>query len=336
MAQFYAASKAVVKREAQLLQRLPGTPGNSFTYDILEALDELNVGQRVHTLRRDGLAAQWRCINGTSQSFWRMQEMLNRHLDPDDLEQDRLLHASHRAWISKHSIMAQCMATHTKLTGMGIRVPNPEPVTRKCKLQLLAAKALATKVRTVSPVAEVARKIHLHTQINVIGSGVDLAKVLRAAARAKPSFASALLKAWVNGWCFQHRFGGGRARCKWGCGHPAGDTMCHTAECPTIMTAIEGLAPILADFCRRHGPAGLLCIIPGMQDELTRALSAILQTIHKTYEYRRAKALVPLNSEDSVKLLIGSINIAQIRLPREYRALRSFRATNRCSVGPIP
>ena len=318
------------------MQRLPGTPGNSFTYDILEALDELNVGQRVHTLRRDGLAAQWRCINATSQSFWRMQEMLSRHMDPDDLEQDRLLHASHVDWIGKRSIMAQCMETHRKLTSMGIRVPDPEPTSKRCKLQCLAAKELAAKIRSVNPVAEVARKIHLHTQIDVTSAGVDLTKVLRAAARAKPSFATALLKAWVNGWCFQHRLGGGRARCKWGCGHPSGDTMCHTVECPTIMDFIEDLAPILADFCRRHGPAGLLCIVPGMQDELVCALSAVLQTIHKTYEHRRAKALVPLNREDSRKLLIGSINIAQIRAPREYRALRSFRATNRCSVGPIP
>jgi len=322
---FYTADQKTLKQEHILHQRIPGAPRYAFTTDLLEGLDEVGFRSSISTLRCQGAAAQWRCMNFTSSNFWKMWQKLHQCDDMDDLGEGMWLYPKHRDWIFKNSIMAQSVANHYRLEGIGVKVPCGDRAVRR-GVQRAAARTIRASISRELPIQVLLRKISMRLHVNMAGEEERIKAICLNIGKFKQAFLAAVVKTWVGAWCVAHRFTHeARGPCAFGCGCVHGDHPIHYCMCEVYLAMVQQIAPRLRDTNTEGLPFAALCLRKGACPAEQRAWAVFLYVIFTTYEGLRSRRTLRLHRDEAFRALVSSYNLLTVRSPGLTVDVRRFQ-----------
>jgi len=321
---FYSPDPTTLKQERVLHQRLPGAPRYTFTTDLLEGLDEVGLRNGMCTLRCNGAAAQWRCVNVTSQNFWPLWNKLHQCDRDDDLGEDMWLQPRNRAWVFGGSIMAQSYANHVRVQGFGAQLP-VRPDARR-GIQRAAALVVRGKIDREPPIRVLQRKLSVRLGVAMDHEADRIQAVCLNVGKLRQAFLASMVKTWVGAWCTAHRFTHeARGPCAFGCGCPHGDHPLHYVMCDVYLALVQHVAPQLRDLNTEGLPFAAICLRVGASPEEQRAWATFLYVLFTTYEGLRAQHKLHLSKEVAFKTLLGKYNLLTIQYPGYTADVRRFQ-----------
>ena len=197
------------------------------------------------TLRCNGAAAQWRCVNVTSKHFWQLWDKLHECDRDSNLAEDMWLHQRNREWVFHSSIMAQSAANHFRVQEFGVQVPVSNEAERR-GIQRAAARILRDNIIREPLVEVLLRKLSMRLLVHMAHEGERVKAIGLNVGKRRQVYLAAMVKTWVGAWCVAHRFTHeARGPCAYGCGCQHGGHPLHYCTCEVYLAVIQRIAPQL-------------------------------------------------------------------------------------------